>query len=60
MIPLRCASPISLRTADNRTFTVEALSFFSSMAAWYSIKRARDNGRFRCSHSAKTSSSALA
>jgi hypothetical protein len=60
MIPLRCASLISLRTADKRTFTVEALNPFSSMAARYSIKRARDNGCLRSSHNAKTSSSALA
>ncbi len=60
MIPLRYASPISLRTADKRTFTVEALSFFSNMAARYSIKSARDNGCFRSSHNAKTSSRALA
>jgi hypothetical protein len=34
--PLRCASPTSLRTADKRTFTVDALNFFSTMAARYS------------------------
>ncbi len=38
---LNVASPTSLRTADKRTFTVDALNFFSTMAARYSMRRAR-------------------
>jgi hypothetical protein len=52
-MPFRCASPTNFRIAERRTFTVDALSFFSTNAARYSIRRARESGCCRISQKRK-------